>query len=571
MAAHEHGLDHVVLTADVERWLLWAARVFSAVVLLGFGLTLLEVGAPDHGYVAWEQAASRIAFAVSALGLVVAWWWQPGAGLALVSGVFVGALAAYQHSLLSAIGVALLFMLPAALFLLAWQRTQSWLSIITVGTVMVILLVAGGALATSIYEEGHGRAHPGSSLEQLPESAVAWVWSGAVTDDAAVVTAKVPQADTVRLAYSTSAHLADPAFVVSSRRGPVHRFDLAGLEPGTRYHYAVEADGDLDTVRAGTFATFSAGQMDFSIAFGCGARTRSNGAVFDTIRSLEPNLFLSTGDFHYGDVAENSLGAFADLYDLTLTRAAQAALYRSTPIAYIWDDHDYGPNDAAGDSPSRQAALISYRDHVPHYDLALEGPDAPIGQAFTIGRVRFILTDNRSARDPKSVPDQPSKTMLGEEQLAWFLAELTDALERYPAVVWVNSVPWIAQAEKGADHWGGYTHERERIASAIANIRSDHLIMLAGDAHMLAIDDGSNNDYAPGGGSSFAVMHAAALDRIGSTKGGPYSEGAFPGGGQFGLLTVEDRGTEIRFQMQGLNWELQELVSLELVFPAEGS
>jgi hypothetical protein len=37
-------------------------------------------------------------------------------------------------------------------------------------------------------------------------------------------------------------------------------------------------------------------------------------------------------------------------------------------------------------------------------------------------------------------------------------------------------------------------------------------------------------------------MHAAALDRSGSVKGGPYSEGAFPGDGQFGLMTIQDDG-----------------------------
>jgi alkaline phosphatase D len=46
-------------------------------------------------------------------------------------------------------------------------------------------------------------------------------------------------------------------------------------------------------------------------------------------------------------------------------------------------------------------------------------------------------------------------------------------------------------------------------------------------------------------------MHAAALDRRGSVKGGPYSEGTFPNlrrgnreTGQFGVMTVRDAGGE---------------------------
>src|SRR5690606_6078407 len=85
--------------------------------------------------------------------------------------------------------------------------------------------------------------------------------------------------------------------------------------------------------------------------------------------------------------------------------------------------------------------------------------------------------------------------------------------------------------------------------------------MLSGDAHMVAIDDGSHTDYrtpapdgtaarggeagldaAGAGGAGFPLLHAAALDRPGSVKGGPYSEGAYPGPGQFGTLTVRDEG-----------------------------
>jgi phosphodiesterase/alkaline phosphatase D-like protein len=569
-SAHAHGLDTVVLTDDVERWLRWMARALSIVVMAGAVYALVELGSA-HGddYTAWEETASLFALAAAGLGLLLAWLWEPGgASLALVAGVFVGALAAYQYSLLLALGVALLFIVPAALFLLAWHRTQSWLSIIAVATVITVALGAGGAAALSFYNQGHGAAHPASNLGPLPESPVLWIWSGAVTESAAVVTAKVPSNEQVRLAYDRTATFDDAQFVVSDRRGPVHRFVLDGLAPATTYHYAIEIAGRLDTARTGTFETFDEGPQDFTVAFSSCARAGSNGAVFDTIRELQPDLYLIAGDFSYGDVLANSLDAFSHMYDQGLTRPAQARLYASTPIAYTWDDHDYGGNDAASDSPSREAALISYRAHVPHYPLSLPGNDAPIAQAFTIGRVRFILTDTRSARDPSSLPDGPDKTLLGDEQLAWFLDEVTGALADYPLVVWVSSVPWLAEPDSGSDDWGGYTHEREIIASTIAATgNGDRLILLGGDAHMLAIDDGSNNDFAPGGGAAFPVMQAGALDRVGSVKGGPYSEGTYPGGGQFGLITVTDDGGEITVDLRGLTWEAEEVVSLSLTIP----
>ena len=47
----------------------------------------------------------------------------------------------------------------------------------------------------------------------------------------------------------------------------------------------------------------------------------------------------------------------------------------------------------------------------------------------------------------------------------------------------------------------------------------------------LAIDDGTNSDYAAEGGGGFPVFQAAAFDRPGSKKSSPYSEGAFTGAG----------------------------------------
>ncbi len=570
-AVHEHGLDHTVLTDEVELWLRWLARGLSVVVLVGSVIAFIQFGAPrGHEYLAWEETASLVALVIACLGLLIAWPWEPlGGGLAMVAGVFVGALGAYQYSLIIALGVCLMFMVPAALFLLAWQRTQTWVAIIVVAALMGTLLLGGGAMALSFYDEGHGPTHAESTAAPLPSSAVEWMWAGGVTDRHAVVTAKVADAERVRLAIGTTEDLEDARFASSQLRGPVYRFVIDGLQAETRYSYAVEVDGVIDRAISGTFATFAPSTRDLVVAFASCARNGSNGAVFDTIRRLEPDLFINTGDLFYGDVLENSLTAFADLYDLTLSQPGQSALYRSVPIAYTWDDHDFGPNDAASTSPSRQAALLSYREHVPHYEFALEGPDAPIAQAFTIGRIRFILTDTRSMRDFKSTPDGPDKTMLGPEQLAWFLEEITTSLKTYPTVVWVSSVPWIAAPEPGADHWGGYTFERDRIADAIADAGSEGLIMLAGDAHMLAIDDGSNNTYAPGG--AFPVMQAAALDRNGSMKGGPYSEGAFPGGGQFGLMTISDRGHEVLVELKGLDWEGNEIVGLSLTFDGDAS
>jgi hypothetical protein len=162
--------------------------------------------------------------------------------------------------------------------------------------------------------------------------------------------------------------------------------------------------------------------------------------------------------------------------------------------------------------------------------------------------------------------------MLGAEQLGWFLDELAASAADHAVVVWVSSVPWISAASTGADDWAGYPEERATIAEFVGSYGIDNMLMVAGDAHMVAIDDGSNNRYSASGEPSFPVMHAAALDRPGSLKGGPYSEGAYPGPGQFGLLSVhDDGGSQVTVDLVGMDWRGNEIASLRLTYTVGAS
>src|SRR5690606_28981332 len=204
-----------------------------------------------------------------------------------------------------------------------------------------------------------------------------------------------------------------------------------------------------------------------------------------------PLLYIMTGDFHYENIAENNLKGFLKAYETQLTSPAQAALYAATPTAYVWDDHDFGGNDSGGDSPAAMAARLAYRQNVPHYPLPAGEGNAPIYQAFTVGNIRFVMTTTRSMRDPEKMPDG-SYILLGARQREWLKSELLQGSRDHDLVVWVNSIPWIAPEDSGRDDWGGYASERREIADFIAEQGITNLLMLAGDAHMLAIDDGSN-------------------------------------------------------------------------------
>ena len=180
--------------------------------------------------------------------------------------------------------------------------------------------------------------------------------------------------------------------------------------------------------------------------------------------------------------------------------------------------------------------------------------EATIHQAFSVGRVRFLITDTRSARSPRTVP-AAERTMLGRDQLAWLLAELQKASDA-PLVIWINTVPWITKRNEATiEGWAPYAVERRIIADAIKRHGlTRRLLMLSGDAHMLAIDDGTNSEYATGAASGdrgFVVAHAGPMDRYPRIKGGRYSHGQIAQNGQFGVLDVVDDGRSVQVTIQG--------------------
>lgn len=424
------------------------------------------------------------------------------------------------------------------------MKLRLWMIIVSLLGVMIFRF----SLSVNILT-GHIPAN--NRLFAASESAVDWIWSGGVTDTGVHIKARLLQPSSqVRLAVSSNNDLSSALFSDIYEAGAsgnnVVSIPVTDLLPVTQYYYALEVDGQLDLAKQGRFRTFAAGAFSFDLVVAADANEGSNSPVFDQIAALAPDLYINTGDFFYADIDQNIPDLYYTAYNNTLRAARQANLYRQAPIAYMWDDHDFGANNSNAASPSRQTARQIYQEYVPHYPLAAGSGDVPIYQAFTVGRARFILTDLRSERSVQTQADNTAKTMMGETQKAWFKQELLAAKGRYPLIVWVSSVPWIAHKSAGGDHWGGYTTERAEIANFIEGNQIQGLIMLASDAHMVALDDGSHNTFSDTMMPLFPVLQAAALNRGGSIKGGPYSHGAFPNPtsdhGQFALITVTDTG-----------------------------
>jgi phosphodiesterase/alkaline phosphatase D-like protein len=377
---------------------------------------------------------------------------------------------------------------------------------------------------------------------------VGGVWAGNVSPTSATVAVRLnTPAIRVRVLFSLTPTLTAPIFSAAANTpagSHTVKLTVQGLQPDTDYYYGVEVANVIrtDELSRGRLRTFPLGRGSFKIAFGsCGDYRHPDQSAYDAILRERPLLFIHTGDFHYNDTNTTNADEYRFNYDNVLSQRNQGALYRGVPIAYMWDDHDYCGDNTDTTAVGRNTARAVYRERVPHYPL---GPsDGTIGQAFTIGRVRVLMTDLRSGAQAISLRESATKTRMGVAQKAWFKQELIAARDSgAPMILWVCPDPWIGRAALTEDTWGGHATERTEIANFIRDNRISNVVIVAGDMHALAFDDGVNSDYATGGGAPLTVLHGAALTQGGSIKGGPYGGGVVPGSAQWGMLEVYDSG-----------------------------
>ncbi|KAG2771703.1 hypothetical protein PC129_g5302 [Phytophthora cactorum] len=336
-----------------------------------------------------------------------------------------------------------------------------------------------------------------------------------------------------------------------------------------RYRYELTLLKTGETVRSGIFTTpqEEGKPFNYRVAFASCADESSDPKVFEEIKKENALFFMHTGDLHYHNLVVNNVAAFRDGYDsIFASPAGQSMLAMDVPFVYMWDDHDFGPDNSDSTAPGRNASVQAYHEFVPHYPLVGgRSRTNTVHQAFTVGRVRYLLTDLRSARTPNTAPAAATKTVLGKKQKAWFKTELVRATSdpNIRLIIWVNTMPWLDDERK----WGHFVHEQQELVNFIKAHGLNKwvpIVIVSGDAHMLAVDDGS---HSPG---NLTVLHSAALGRPGSIKGGPYSHGAFPGSGQYAVMDVTDEGGKdgrVCLYYRGMNIYKGKLVEFDTCHP----
>ncbi len=230
------------------------------------------------------------------------------------------------------------------------------------------------------------------------------------------------------------------------------------------------------------------------IAFGSCNKLDKPQTMFGDVAANNPNLWIWLGDIIYADTT--NMKVLAAEYKRLKTNPEYKKLRAKAQIIGVYDDHDYGANDAGKSFPKKKQSkkcLMDFLD-IPNNSPIRKREGAY--HSYTFGkagqRIKVIVMDTRYFRDTL-IPD-PTKAkryipnmegdLLGAEQWKWLEKELKNSQANLNILC--SSIQIVAD-DHGHEKWGNFPNARKRILSLIAQTKPKNLLILSGDRHMAEI------------------------------------------------------------------------------------
>jgi alkaline phosphatase D len=298
------------------------------------------------------------------------------------------------------------------------------------------------------------------------------------------------------------------------------KVDVTGLKPGTKYYYRFSAFNKTSMVgETKTIASSKIDSLKFAVV-SCSNWEFGYFNGYDRIAEKDVDAVIHLGDYIYEhqpggygnkNVDRKHLPAreivtlqdYRTRYSQYHLDAGLRKMRQRHPLIAIWDDHEIANNsfvsgaqnhqpDTEGDYVARKAAArqayyewLPIREGEKHYRKFSFGNFADLLMLDERLEGRTQQVDN--FQDP-TISD-PSRSMLGAEQLKWFQANLRTSKSAWNIignqVIFsdLNEAALNPNRARSIDSWDGYPSEKNVVARFIRDNRIENIVFLAGDTH----------------------------------------------------------------------------------------
>jgi alkaline phosphatase D len=352
-------------------------------------------------------------------------------------------------------------------------------------------------------------------------------------------------------------------------------FTLTALDPGTTYSYYITAGSVKNYLDSGKFTTQSLWQLrnpppDFSfIAGSCtyfnqpeydrpGAPYGQDSSIFETMAKEKSSFMLWLGDNWYTRYPDYwSEWGLNYRPSHERRKPVLQKFLKAMPHYAIWDDHDYGPNDADKSYVLKEASRRTFIRFWanPSYGMNDQG----IYTMFNYNDVDFFLLDARWWRSSDRMKDSideninRNKKMFGDEQMEWLknalLFSKSNALTKFRVIVAGSQFLNQITRFDATKHFPSEYHE---LLSFLEEYKINGVLFITGDRHhseILKLD--RKNAY-----TLFDVTVSPLTSRVAKTQGeeinNPDRVGKEIDEQNYGRFTISGEGKERKISVEYL-------------------
>jgi len=309
-----------------------------------------------------------------------------------------------------------------------------------------------------------------------------------------------------------------------------------------------------------------------TIAFGSCNNQKKKQPIGAPIAADRPDLWIWTGDIIYADTED--MRRKADEYQIQKVNESYQRFTAQVPVIGIWDDHDYGDNDACKTYPKKEQSkqlLLSFLG-VDESRPVFKREGAY--QAYTFGpegkKVKIILLDTRYFRDELDKnPEKdgkrylPNRTgdILGYDQWKWLERQLTDSSADVHIII--SSIQLIPK-EHNYEMWGNFPSARRKFLKLIEKTAPANPMLISGDRHIAEI---SQINFENSDASLYEVTSSGLTHTFNSKKEEPnqYRVGDLIAKLNYGLLHINWSGEKpsLTAEIKGVEGTLLQQCQLE--------
>lgn len=302
---------------------------------------------------------------------------------------------------------------------------------------------------------------------------------------------------------STNKQYAEYKGVLGREFNPI-KVTLTALEANSDYEYEILLENKpLATLPVYTLKTkpifeFEPSPANFSFLVGSCAYINEQGyerpgepygqdpKIFETMGKTPSDFMLWGGDNVYlREPDYSSEYGIRRRYSINRSTKQFAKLLSSRPNYAIWDDHDFGTNDATSEYQLKEISLECFKTYWGNKTYG-ESDNPGIYSKMSYADADFFLMDDRYYRSANKMKDSiegipnAEKHFYGDKQLTWLKNNLLNSKATFKFIV---SGSQMTNPIANKECFRYYSYEFAELMDFIATHKINGIIFISGDRH----------------------------------------------------------------------------------------